>query len=134
MTESTNNANPARSGALGTFLLGFLCAAALVLVLRLDSPNIVHADSSSGGASGEWILVSGSDNEGRGTVWLFNANEQKLANYMWDREFLYFLGQRNVKYDFEIDDYNNERKQQLSSDQLKELIEKLKKDKEKRRK
>jgi hypothetical protein len=96
----------------------------------MDSPQIAHADSASSGAAGSWILCTGSDNTGLGMVYILDAKEKKLAAYQWDRNFLIFLAQRDLQYDFQIQDWNNKGKQPISSQDLKEEIAKLEAKKE----
>lgn len=148
---------PVRWGRAFIFLLGFLSAVAVALAFhfRAPTPDTTGATPKRrqlareeraqrrdqppgelqpvGAGTGNWILASGTDSEGRETVWLFNATEQKLAAYRWDQDFLYLLAQRNVRYDFEIADFNNRRRERLSSDRLKVLIEKIKEQRKKRK-
>lgn len=109
---------------LGTFLLGFLCAAVVALLWRLDTPKVLQADSASSGAAGHLITVTGSDNNGLGIIYVLNARQERIACYQWDRNYLYLLGVRDFKSDFEIELFNNDGRQKITPAQIREVIAK----------
>ena len=106
----------------GIFLLGFLCAAVLSLLLRLDSPQVARADTS--GANGEYIALTGQDSTGTGLLYILNAKEKRIAVYQWEQRFFYFLAVRDLKSDFssDIEDWTNEDHKRVSSKDIREEI------------
>jgi hypothetical protein len=110
------------TSSLGTFLLGFLCAALVALLWRLDTPKVLQADSASSGAAGHIIAVTGSDNNGLGVIYMINAKDEKVAAYQWDRNYLYLLAVRDCKSDFEIELFNNDGRKKITPAMIREEI------------